>query len=608
MYVAQKRTPLMTAKTFRPAGLLAAGLAAWLCLAGSARAQLTFLSGVTLPNGGEIVSYSGGKLLSTNSGTAGGTFHGVQMYTLSAGGVLTSSGTANLASVFGGAANISSVSSVFADGRGFGVASVIPQAKGAADFGRIAFFDTTTGSVLKTLDVGYHPDSVTITPDGTRLIVANEGEFVSTAADTAFARPGSVSVVSLAGVTAAADLTGLTQSSVSTYDFSSSNLGSGVTLTGIRDNRLAWNSSTTVASAASIEPEYIAAANDKAYVTLQESNAIAVLNFTTGQYEAIHKLGAITQLIDASDQEISASQGKIEINDTIRGLPMPDTVVRFSRGGTTYLVTANEGDARPDDGDIMRISQEGTGPRPAIDATVKTSLNALYGGNFKANSALGRLNILRDQGDTDLDGDIDLPTMMGTRSFSIWNAATGTLAFDSGSMIEQYVANNDPTAFNINSGSLTEFDNRSDDKGPEPEALAFGAINGRDYVFVGTERHNGIFQFDITDLTNVLIAGYFNPISSNLDSGGAFIAPESIQFLAAESNPTGKNLLIVGFEGTDNGQNGSIAVFQAVPEPGTLAMLAVGTGVAAWHGMRRRRRFADRPGRRSSDGVSPSGA
>lgn len=564
-----------------PTPLVACLLA--VAFAPAAVAQITFRSGVTLPNGGEIVSFANGRLLATNSVTGTAAFHGIQAYTLTASGSLTANGSFDMSSVFGGAGNISSVSSVVADARGFGVAAVIPTLTGSANLGRIALFNTTTGTVIMTLDVGYHPDSVTITPDGTKLLVANEGEFVSTSADGTFARPGSVSVVNLSSVTTASDLSNLTPGHVSTYDFTAGTLGSGVSLTGLRNARLDTPNSKTP-NAADVEPEYIAATNERAYVTLQENNAIAVLNFTTGKYEAIHQLGAITQVIDASD-----SENAININDTIRGLPMPDTMVRFSRGGATYLVTANEGDARPDDGDIMRISQEGTSGRPAIDSTVKTTLDGLYSGNFKGNNALGRLNILRDQGDTDADGDIDQPTMMGTRSFSIWNAATGTLAFDSGSMIEQWVATNDPTTFNINSGLTTEFDKRSDDKGPEPEALAFGTINGRDYVFVGAERQNGIFQFDITDLANVSIVGYFNPVSSGLDSGGDFISPESIQFLAAtaDGNLTGENLLIVGFEGT--GGNGSIGVFVAVPEPSTWLLAASGGALAVAGAWRRRR-------------------
>jgi hypothetical protein len=383
-----------------------------------------------------------------------------------------------------------------------------------------------------------------------------------------------VSVVGLAGISNANDVAGLTAANVQTFDFSAGNLASGVTLAGIRNARLDTLTVKTP-NAADIEPEYVAATNDKAFVTLQENNAVAVLDFTTGKYEAIHSLGAITQTIDASDQDGAANGKLISVSSAVRGLPMPDTMVRFSRGGTTYLVTANEGDARPDDGDVGRAN--------TLYAAMTSSGSAYF-----STAGRGRLTIIKDQGDTDADGLIDAPTMLGTRSFSIWNAATGTLAFDSGSMIEQYVAAADPTTFNINSGNLAQWDSRSDDKGPEPEAIAFAAIDGRDYVFVGAERQNGIFQFDVTDLANVSIVGYFNPVSSTLDSGGAFISPESMQFLAAgaPANPTGQDLLIVGFEGT--GGNGSVGVF-VVPEPSTTWIACGGAGLAAVRAWRRRR-------------------
>lgn len=576
----------------RPRHLLAGF--AWLVAAATATvagAQLPiqWLDGVTLPNGGEIVSFAGGRLLVTNSGTVGGVTHEIRSYTLAASGSFTAATTIDLSSVFATGTAINSVSSVLADARGFGVASVIPVASGSADLGRVAIFNTTTGSILKTLDVGYHPDSVSITPDGSRILVANEGEVASVAADATFARPGSVSVIDISGVTSGnftSTLGGLTSANVATYDFTAANLAGGVALSGLRNNRSASPGQFTTA-ATDIEPEYIAATNAKAYVTLQENNAIAVLDFTTGKYEAIHPLGAITKLIDASDTEAA-----IAINDSIRGLPMPDTATKFSIGATTYLVTANEGDAHPADIDTMRISQEGASGRPAIDAAVKTTLNGLYGGNFKANTALGRLTILRDQGDTDADGDIDQPTALGTRSFSIWNAETGALAFDSGSLIEQWVAQNDAALFNVNKTS-TSFDTRSDDKGPEPEAVAFATIVGRDYVFVGAERQNGVFQFDITDfLTNpqgVSIVGYFNALSGTGFSGGPFVSPESMQFLGASdpSNPTGQNLLFVGYEGEGAAIAGSVAVFAVVPEPHAWAML---TGAGLLAALRRKRR------------------
>ena len=532
----------------------------------ASQAQITFNSGVSLPYGGEIVSYSNGQLLTTNSGNGS---HGVQSYGLQSSGSLTSGISIDLGTVFG-ASLTSSITSVYADARGFGVASIVPTAKTATDFGRIAFFDLSSGSILKTLDVGYHPDSVSMTPDGTKLLVANEGEYVA-AVESTFARPGSVSVVNLSGITNAAGLSALTSSNVNTYDFSAGNLGSGVSLQGVRDNTLATNNATTSAGFASIEAEYIAPTNDKAYVTLQENNAIAVLDLASGKYEAIHKLGTITQTVDASDKD-GASNGKlIAIDDTLKGLPMPDTMVLFTKNGTALLATANEGDGRGDDGDFA------TGSSLTANMTASVALTA-------NNTGIGRLNLLKDQG-RDADGKIADPTMLGTRSFSLWNATTGERVFDSGSAIEQFVASNDPTVFNTNDGVASKWDTRSDDKGPEPEALAFGRIDGKDYIFVGAERQNGIFQFDITDLNNVSIVGYFNAITSSADSGGSFISPESILFLDAASNPSGKNLLVVGFEGT--GTNGSVGVFEVVPEPQTYILLGIAAAFLLWRVRRR---------------------
>jgi hypothetical protein len=553
-------------------------------LTASAFAEVSFLSGVALPNGGEIISFAGDSLLSTNSLGGGSASHSIQAYTLGSNAVLSATSTIDLNGVYGTAANTVSISSVLNDSRGFGVATVIPTATTSADFGRIAIFDKTSGTILKTLDVGYHPDSVTITPDGTKLLIANEGEFVSTGDEASFARPGSVSVVNLAGVNSSnytSTLGALTNAAVSTYDFSAGNLGAGVTLDGLRNNRLDTLTVKTP-NAADVEPEYITASNTTAYVTLQEANAIATLDLDSGKYTKISLLSTITQTIDASDKDGVGSGTSIAINDTVAGLPMPDTITKFERDGKTLLVTANEGDGRGDDGDFARGSTLTASMDPAAAALAN-------------NTGIGRLNLLKDQGDTNANGLIDTPTMLGTRSFSIWDAETGALVFDSDSMIEQYVADKNPLSFNMNSGSTGNSDLRSDDKGPEPEALTFGSINGQDFVFVGNERENGIFQFNVTDLNNVFIEGYFNPITGTTDGvdGGVYISPESMLFLAAGAagNTTGKNLLIVGFEGT--GGNGSIGVFEvtaasAIPEPSTYAAL-VGAGVLGLALFRRRR-------------------
>jgi hypothetical protein len=545
----QAATSNITLTATNPGGNGTGTLELYLAPASTTPPSLIFRNGVSLPVGGEISSYANGLVLTTNSGNNTGTIaHGVQVYSLTSNATLQDDGFIDLSTVFGGVSNISSVTSVVADPRGFGVASIVPTGISASDLGRIAIFDTNTGEILKTLNVGYHPDCVVMTPDRTKILVANEGEY--NASET-FARPGSISVIDISSVQTLANIANLDQSKVATFDFQDFNLGTQVTLRGVRDNTLAMNTANTTANFANIEAEYITATNTQAYVTLQENNVIATFDFATKKFTRISLLGSIQQTVDASDQDGPSNGKRIAINDSVAGLPMPDTIASFTKGGNLFLVTANEGDARPDDGDIARGS--------AIITANLTSSNA----TTVINAGLTRLSLLKNVGDIDGDGKIDQPTMMGTRSFTIWNAATGNRTYDSGSAIETYVANNNPFTFNINSGNATQWDTRSDDKGPEPEALAYGSVAGRDYVFVGNERENGVMAFDITSTTDVKVVGYFNTRTNSSNSTGSFVSPESITFVPATDNPFSKNLLIVGYEGT--GTNGSLAVFEFSP-------------------------------------------
>jgi len=98
---------------------------------------------------------------------------------------------------------------------------------------------------------------------------------------------------------------------------------------------------------------------------------------------------------------------------------------------------------------------------------------------------ISRLNIIQDMGFVDGDGLIEDAVMFGTRTFSIVDAETGALAFDSGNMIEAYVLANDAALFNINKRQGT-LQARSDDKGPEPSA--FAALAGLATLTMATGR------------------------------------------------------------------------------------------------------------------------
>lgn len=511
---------------------------------------ITLLDQVDVTNGAEIVAYSkDGATVATNvTGTAPSI--GVQLFSLAADGSLTARDFVSMATEFGGA--IASVSSVALDplGRDFGVAAVIPTANGTTE-GVVVFFDYRAGSAaaLKTLTVGFHPDSVTFSRDGSKVFVANEGEF-TTGGDTD--APGSVSVIDLSSVSVISDIPNLDNPDVTTSDFSAPNLAAGVTLDALR-----FNDSTFTGGNAHrhVEPEYITEGDGMIYVTLQENNAIAEFALSgadEGKFTAIYPLGTIEQTIDASDRDGAGGSTAALVDDVVKGAPMPDTLTSFSVGGQRYLVTANEGDARPDDNDTPRVKDfAGNDTGVTIDRT---------------DAALGRLNVVRDLSDPDDDNLIDEVIMFGTRSFSIWNADTGALVGDTGSL-EPLLLSLYPTLHNIEEGDLGEFDKRSDNKGPEPEALAYGKVGANHYVFVGMERQGAILMFNVNDPS----APVFVTSINNAEDGLA--APESITFISATNSPTGNPLLLIGYE-----VGGKIGVYSltdsapAITAPGKVSV------------------------------------
>ena len=484
---------------------------------------------------------------------------------------LTQSGLVDMSVING--LTVGSISSVSADplGRGFGVATFIPLNSGT-DKGRVVFFDPSTKAVLHSVEVGYHPDMVRFSKDGTQIFVANEGEPLSEGSNH-FDRAGSVSVIDLSTIASKFDVAGLGSGQVADYDFSDANLAPGVSLNGLRINP---SNAAPGNQFKDIEPEYITQSGNKLYVSLQENNALAELDLASGQWTAIGSLGTIEKLIDASDRD-SAINGGINIDDLIHGLPMPDTIASYTVGGKTYVLTANEGDTRPPDfvasghplvTDESRFADLGTGGRPALDPAVDAALDALYGGNAQASGALGRLTISLTDGNLDADPDIEQPTAFGTRSFSIWDASDFSLVYDSGSDFENLTKTLVPGLFNSD-GTLSSFDTRSDNKGPEPEGITIGRAYGRNLAFIGLERVGGVMVYDITDPNAPTFFDYFNT-----GERGA----EGMAFITAADSPTGKPLLLVGYE-----VSGKVGVYTVVPEAGSvpagLAVLGLAFGV-----------------------------
>lgn len=401
--------------------------------------------------------------------------------------------------------------------------------------GIIAFYDVSgaTPSFISFVTVGALPDMVKFTPDGTKVLVANEGEPNS---DYTVDPEGSVSVISVTN--------GVPATTATTLDFTAFNVG------GSRHDELSndvriFGPGATVAQ--DLEPEYIAinSDNSKAFVALQEANAIAELDLETLSITAIYALG--TKDFSEAGNEIDASDKDDAINfalhEGVVGMYQPDTIATMSYMGMDLVFTANEGDSR----DYDAYSEEERA-EDLIDGNLLDADNASYAA-AQDEERLGRLKVTTATGDTDGDGDIDVIHNYGARSFSIW--ADGMQVFDSHSDIGKITAGRLGLLFNGE-------DKRSDDKGAEPEAMTLGTIGERTYAFVGLERTSGIMVYDVTNPYGVQFVDYVENIDRSLDEEvQGDVAPEGMRFISAEESPNGNPLLVVA-----NEVSGSTTVYQ----------------------------------------------
>ena len=496
-----------------------------------------------------------------------------------------------------------------------GLVAVAVQAANKTDPGLLALYQASDLKLVGQAQVGALPDMLTFTPDGKTVLVANEAE---PSDDYQTDPEGSISVV---------DVSTPAKPVVRTADFRAFNnqraalLAKGVRLFGPR-----------ASVAQDLEPEYIAVSADgkTAWATLQENNAFAIIDVANARVTDIVPLGykdhgVEGQGLDASDTDKAAN---IRTWPGVFGMYLPDAMAAFQAEGKTWLITANEGDARAwgEDnaaywaGDASKgfveefrvkhlINAKGWSGRagddlpPQLNALAKGGLlnPAVFGycgaeagkpGECRDDNALGRLTISWTQGyQTNADGTPKLYTAAGvadpvngdrlmydklyaygTRSISIWDEK-GQQVWDSGDAMEQFLASDSCKAgaarnipckdfFNSNHEEGNTLDNRSDNKGPEPEGVTVGRIGEKTFAFVGLERMGGVLVYDVSQPQAPVQVDYINTREdwttkdpSTVKSGD--LGPEGLAFIPAAKSPNGKPLLMVG-----NEVSGTTAIFQ----------------------------------------------
>jgi len=396
------------------------------------------------------------------------------------------------------------------------------------------------------VEVGFGPDMVTFTPDGRRLLVANEGEGT---ADGAFDPDGSIGVVDLS---AGPDAPAYRELSFGAFENARAEL--------TRGGLHCVTPKATLAQ--DLEPEYVAVAPDgrRAFVTLQENNAVAVVDIASAKVLSIRPLGFKNHNVagmglDASDEDggTNTNSGTPAIKIApypVKGMYLPDAIASYTFNGEVYLVTANEGDARADwpgfneETRVRAHCDKGLDPAVFSDAA-----------NLILDSNLGRLRITTTpnggSSGKNAAGQCNELFSFGARSFSIWNSSF-TRVYDSGDQFEQRTQALPSVKFNASNDNDT-LDARSPNKGPEPEGVVLGRIGAKTFAFIGLERVGGVMVFDVSNPTSPVYVTYFNSRNGATGDRG----PEGLAFVPASKSPNGKPLLILA-----NETSGSTAILQ----------------------------------------------
>ena len=422
--------------------------------------------------------------------------------------------------------------------------------------GKIVVFDTN-GKVLSSPDVlGVLPDSVSFAPNGTTALVAIEAQPVCAKDDPATAAKEDTDYSKASDPVGGVTVVDLSNPSAPVLRFA------GFDQFTVADMRAKGIAVSAVVNNVSkdFEPEFVTAVdNNFAYVTIQEANAIGKLNIQSASFESItrafeSKVARVAR--DTSDRDAGAGP---RTYTNVVGASQPDAIAGFTVGAGQYFVTANEGDAR----EYTCLNDDLRASALKVDTKRFPDWKTLSG-----NAALGRAKVNPTIGDKDGDGDIDTIHLRGSNSMTMYR--NGIAIWDSADLLDQIQTQAFGVA-NINGSHSLSSDkstmnyvgqDRSDDKGGEPEGVAVGMVGDRRIAILGLERMTALAIFDITAPGNPVFQEWLQmlPTKATPAKDVKHWSPEGIVFVPANKSPSGKALIITSYE-----LSGSLSIHQIEP-------------------------------------------
>lgn len=428
-----------------------------------------------------------------------------------------------------------------------GTVAAAVEASNTQDNGMVAFYDAADLTELGTVDAGPLPDMVTFADGGDYVLTANEGEPND---DYSRDPAGSVSVIDISG--GVADATAET-ASFTKFDGQEDALRErGIRIYG-----------PDASASDDFEPEYIATAGTTAYVTLQENNALAIVDIATAEVTELKALGYKDHSLPENALD-AVVDGEVDITtQPLYGMYQPDAIETYSVDGETYLVAADEGDAREyaalfETGVLKQVdgqwgldATEDDGDNLDIEVDASEFDNGVL-------DAIAGIEVTTEYGDTDDDGMLEELYLFGARSFSVHDS-DGNFVYESGDALEQLVASEQPANFNSDDGENSS-DSESAASGPEPEGVAIGSVSGTSHAFIGLEEISSVATYDVSDPEAPENSDYISTRNFDVapeadieegsmpaDAAGD-LSPEGLAFVPAADSPIDDAMLAVSYE------------------------------------------------------------
>ncbi|KAL4227428.1 hypothetical protein ACF0H5_012871 [Mactra antiquata] len=360
--------------------------------------------------------------------------------------------------------------------------------------------------------VGNYPKSLKYTPDCGTIVITNEGiagkdEF------GAYVNPqGSVSIIH-------GERTG--NPSVRLVDFTEYDHGKPKYNEKIRTPSVhipeATISPRTPVSE-DLEPEDLTISRDgrKAWVTLQENNAIAEIDINGGVVTSIKPISPKSwdkSRIDTSDRDGGIHR---ELYPNLVSLRQPGVIKSFEIGKNVFLFTGDEGAPKVYTRALHGFDWTDMTSGYNLRTQIETFRPALLS-NVSNNEILGRLEVSTIDGRGPISQKLDHLEAFGGRGFSVWNSGGdfSSPIFDSDGTLEEYMEAVHKNVFNTDYVPSPNYfspeqsrDAVSNKQGAQVTGLDIATDNGTTFLVVGTWSTGTLYLYTVNTNTSQPIPSF----------------------------------------------------------------------------------------------------